>query len=64
MDYVKIYQAAAQNSKKTLDTAIGLNKVYQKIEDQTLNEKFGKIFIAGQFLSTSIISFNGCEIER
>jgi hypothetical protein len=42
MDYVKIYQAAAQNSKKTLDTAIVLNKVYQKIEDQTLKEKFGK----------------------
>ena len=42
MDYVKIYQAAAQNSKNTFDTAIVLNKVYQKIEDQTLKEKFEK----------------------
>ncbi len=64
MDYVKIYQAAAQNSKKLSILLLSLIKFIRKLKIRLLKKNLRKIFITGQFLSIPIISFNHCEIER
>lgn len=43
MDYIQIYKTRMPNARKTLDSAVTLNEVYQRINNTILKEKFGKI---------------------
>ncbi|MBP7527189.1 MAG: HNH endonuclease [Syntrophorhabdaceae bacterium] len=47
MDYIRIYKTEVPNAKKTLDTAVVLNDVYQQIKNSILKDTFREILPHG-----------------